>query len=153
MRTFLFYWTTEQVVDVLELGILPHAGSNQFKRVSVGDRIWITGRARGTHELFVVGYLDVALKMDEEAAQERMDQIRPGFNVWPADWHVFAKPGNECHTREVSMVPVYGRLSFDSPKNRRLALTAGHPNAQQLQTMRLLTADGAARMLELWGKR
>ena len=150
MRNFLFYWTAEQAQAALVKGILPHAASGQLKRVAVGDRVWICGRAEGTEELFLVGYIDVGFRLTEGQAQAEMDLRLPGYLIWGADWHVLPTKGAECRTKKVSMVPVYRTMTFDSKSSQRLFLDGEHPNAQQLQTMRRLTPRGVAVLKELW---
>ncbi|MGE3495020.1 MAG: hypothetical protein AB7N73_10010 [Gemmatimonadales bacterium] len=152
MKHYLSYWTVDQVQEALERGELPHAASAQYGRLTTGNRVWICGRAHDTPELFVIGYIDVWHRVDEETAQRLLDDQYDDYLPWEADWHILPRASEVCATQAVSLVPIYTRLKFDSSANSRLKLINGHPNAQQLQTMRKLTPDGAAVLQGHWAK-
>lgn len=150
-RTFLVYWLPDQMLASLEEGSLPHAAGAQLKRISVTDRLWVCGRTHDSAELFVIGYLDVHEKLSQASAQAEMSRRARGYRVWDAPWHVLAEQGAECITRQVSLRPLYASLRFDSKDSPRLSLDeSGHPNAQQLQTIRRLTSASADSLWKLW---
>lgn len=150
MTDFLAYWKPDQIEKALQLGSLPHAASSQFARVSVRDRVWICGRREGAPDLLVVGFIDVAAVLDQQAAQSEMIRRIPNYEVWDAAAHILAKRGFECATRPVSLRSLYSTLEFASKTSPRLQLSRGQPRGQQLQTMRQLTAAAAGLVRQLW---
>lgn len=152
-REFLVYWIPDQIATALDEGDLPHAAGGQLKKVAVGDRLWIVGRREHDPELFVIGYLDVARKLVQKAAQAEMERRYPGYIVWDARWHVLAAEGKELPTKAVSLTTLYPSLRFDSKLSPKLTISNGHPNAQQLQAIRRLTPKSGEAMLSLWSGR
>lgn len=150
MTDCLVYWTTEQLAKSLSEKSLPHAGSAQLYRIERGDRAWICGRLNGEPELFTIGYIDVASKVGKRAAQAEMSRRRPGYRVWDATWHILAAEGKETRSARVSLAPLYREFRFNSKTSTKLTLSNGHPNSQQLQTMRELTTDSAKRLRAHW---
>ncbi len=149
-RNCLAYWIPEQIEAALERGKLAHAGSGQFKRISVTDRVWIIGRTKLSNVLYTVGFIDVDLKLETEAAQLEMYRRVPGYDIWDAAWHVFPSEGKECATRLVSLEPIYRKISFESKDHWKLLMDEEHPNAQALQTVRQLTPRAAGAIAEIW---
>lgn len=150
MSEFLFYWTPEQIHSALELGKLPHAGSNQFGRVEVGDRVWIVGRITSDAEIYLIGWIDVNSVVGANEAQAEMWNRISEYQVWPAHTHLLAQRGRECRTKVVALRPSYRRLEFESKESPRLTLKGLHPNPQQLRSMRKLTRSSSQLLRALW---
>ncbi len=151
MADFLFYWTTDQLSQAIRLKSIPHAASEQFSRVRRGDRVWISGRFNGLPELFTIGYIDVASKLGAKSAQVEMRRRLPGYKIWAASTHILSRHGSEIKAKSLSLASLYQQLEFDSRGRKVLKLTKGHPNAQQLQTMRQLTPASAKLLRDHWG--
>jgi hypothetical protein len=125
--------------------VLSHAGSDQFHRVLPDDTVWaVTVYPPG--ELVLLGRLRVGESTDREGARERLATD----DLWEARYHIIAKQGTEEPLREVDLMDVAGDLRFVSKVNDRLNLVDGLVNAQQLQTIRRLTAESAAMLEEKW---
>lgn len=103
-----------------------------------------------TSELFVIGYIDVWHRVDQARAEAILNEQYEDYLPWDAEWHILPRMSERCKTKAISLKPIYSRLKFDSSASQRLELVNGHPNAQQLQTMRKLTPEGAAVLQELW---
>jgi predicted HNH restriction endonuclease len=151
-RDFMELWRWKTVLGDLS-GPDPrcaYAGSNQFERLSVGDRLWIVTIPRSFgdtgHELRLVGRLRVG-RITRDADEVR--RIAGGSEPWPAEWHVIAQEGTAEPLHLISLNGIAGALRFQSP-NDRLTLTEGGVDARQLQAMRELTAESVAMLEALW---
>jgi hypothetical protein len=135
--TFLIYWKPETVDANLRLPwLLDHSASEQFDRVEPGDQVWVATVRVG--ELFFLGRITVGVRGDLETAERALG--RTGF--WTASHHIVAANGTANAIRQIRLPGIADRLRFESPRDR-LTVLDGMVNAQQLQTMRILTPESA----------
>jgi hypothetical protein len=147
-RDFLAYWEPKTVDAALDgSGHDNHAASNQFRRmkVSKGDSVWFVTVRAGRLKLvtrIVVGHVT------DQRGAARLLGARPS-DLYPAKDHIVATAGTAPVVQEQDIHTLAQRLRFESSSgNDRLKLVAGRAaNAQQLQTMRILT-PASARLLE-----
>jgi hypothetical protein len=138
-RDFLAYWKPSTVDTQVETGgPQKHAASNQYGRVSKGDTVWLVtvrdGRLRFVTRI-VVGQV---------TGQPRAASVlgcRPE-DLWEAEYHILAAPGTELQIMDTDIQHLAPSLRFESAGGHdRLILTDdGMVNAQQLQTMRVLSS-------------
>lgn len=147
-RHFLHYWVPETAYRERQRGgLLEHIGSEQLspRKVSRGDTIWIVTTAQGT--LLLMGRVIVGEVVEgREAAIQRLGHD----DLWDAQFTVFAERGTAQPLNPVNITPVGGELVFQSRTAPRLTLRDGKVNAQQLQSMRLLTSASADLLQECW---
>lgn len=146
MADFMLYWIPGTFDTLLRSGRpLDHLGSNHFHRVRSGDTVWIVTVRSGS--LRLVGRLCVELVVDTAEAR----QILGTDDLWAAGYQAIALSGTEAPLRELSLDSVAPFLRFESPTGRdRLTLSDGYVPAQQLQTMRRLTAESATLLQSIW---
>jgi hypothetical protein len=143
IRDFLAYWKPSTVDTQVEKGggPLEHAASNQFGRVSKCDTVWLVtvrdGRLRLVTRIVVAhvtGQAGAARLLGCDAA-----------DLWEAEYHIVAAEGTEVEILDTDIQHLAPSLRFESAGgNDRLTLAAnGRVNAQQLQTMRVLSAASA----------
>lgn len=137
---FLYYWVPKEVDEHLEEGWnLDSAVSAQFKRISVGSRLWIVTCRTG--RLHLAGPIPVARIMTpQETKKERSWEIPDGKLC------AVPPPGKGAACRNIDIGTLASELRFESPLSR-LQVLDGRVNPQQLQTLRRLTPD-SARLLE-----
>jgi hypothetical protein len=140
-RNFLFYWRSEEIAAAIECGRLNHAASEQFKRLEVGDTIWICGTTDRSR-LATVGPLRVDEIVDQREAERRL-----GHRIWDAEYHVLAHDPAEA--REVPLDGVLELLTFNSRTRPRLQPSKANVG-QQLQTMRQLTEEATTIIDDLY---
>jgi hypothetical protein len=137
MQSLLAYWKPETADDELERGsLLDHAASEQFRRVDVGDHVWIVTVRSG--ELFLVGRIIVGHVTDQAGAAKLMDTD----DLWKSSHHIVAASGTAEPVRDLNISEMAAALRFES-KQDRLAVDGGLVSAQQLQTMRILRPESA----------
>jgi hypothetical protein len=141
-RDFLAYWKPSTVDLQLEAGgPQNHAASNQFGRVEKGDTVWLVtvrdGRLRFVTRI-VVG------QVTDQAGAARLLRCEPA-DLWEADYHIVAAEGTELDILDVDIQDRAPSLRFESAGGHdRLAIAEdGTVNAQQLQTMRVLSPASA----------
>ncbi len=136
---FMSYWKPVTALEALEHpGILDHSASNQYGRVSPGDRVWIVSAL--PEGLTLLGRIQVGQVLTWEQAAEALESR----DLWEADFHILAEPGSSEAIRRVPVNHLAGSLRFHSTKGRgRLTLSDGAVNPQQLQAMRLLEPASA----------
>lgn len=142
-RQLLAYWRPDTADRELARDQpLNHAASEQFERASVGDTLWIVTVRSG--ELFLLGKLIIGTLTDAAGAQA----ILGTTDLWEADHHVIAEAGTAVIPREVSLTAVASRIRFESATSSHLTVADGRVNAQELQTMRVLTPESATLLQE-----
>lgn len=144
-RNFLQLWHhTTAKQHLCQDWILGHSASDRLGSVAPDDTVWVvTVYPEG--ELVLLGMVLVGECTDLEGARRKLD-----YDVYPANYHVIARPGTEDSLREVDLMDVAGDLRFVSKKNDRLDLVDGQVNAQQLQSIRELTEQSAKILGEKW---
>src|SRR5262245_56439242 len=141
-RSFLVYWLSDQIQAAITDGLLNHAASEQFGRVTPGDVLWITGKSRA-EPLITVGPLHVAEIVSQREAERRLP-----YQPWEARYDALCAPGTETATWEVTLTPILSELEFVSRRSLRLDLKK--PLGQQLQAIRQLTEASTETLTKLW---
>jgi hypothetical protein len=139
---FVAYWKPSTVdAQVEEGGPQRHAASNQFGRVSKGDTVWLVtvrdGRLRLVTRIVVehlTGQAGAAALLGCQSA-----------DVWEAEYHIVAASGTELGILDADIAHLAPSLRFESAggHDRLTVADDGSVNAQQLQTMRLLSPTSA----------
>lgn len=137
-----------------------YAASAQFDRISLsaGDTVWqvslrplrADGRMPGA--LVLCGRLVVRFVTDDEGEARRRIGHYAGCEDYPprpASQHAFAEEGRAEPYAALALDDLAAELRFLS-KHDRLALEDGHVDPQQLQAMRRLAPESAARLRERW---
>jgi hypothetical protein len=147
-RDFLAYWKPSTVDLQLEAGgPQDHAASNQFDRVEKGDTVWLVTVRHGRLRLvtrIVVGHVT------DQAGAARLLRCEPA-DLWEADYHVVAAKGTELEIVDADVQGLAPSLRFESAAGHdRLTIAEdGTVNAQQLQTMRILSPASAALLADV----
>jgi hypothetical protein len=123
---------------------LTHSASSQYGRVKPGDHVWIATAWKG-------GYLALLGRVVVEVctSQEEAERLLRTTDLWPAFYHVIAKPGTEVGMRLVDISDLASDIEFRSNRGR-LSVQNGRVNAQQLQALRELTPSGSALLERRW---
>ena len=151
-QSLMLYWAPKTANDVLERErVLDYVASNQLKRASNGDVIWVVTVDSG--ELFLLGSLEVDIVTSRQNAISRLQRA----DVWgDLRYYAVAVRGREEPLKRISLSNEAGKLGFISSSEERTRLDIDGRNRtkpQQLQTMRILN-DASAQMLEhLWRQR
>ena len=151
-QSLMLYWAPKTANDVLERErVLDYVASNQLKRASNGDVIWVVTVDSG--ELFLLGRLEVDIVTSRQNAISRLQRA----DVWEhLEYYATAARGREEPLKRISMSNEAGTLGFVSSSEERARLHIDgriRTKPQQLQTMRILN-NASAQMLEnLWRKR
>ena len=141
-KEFLVYWREEQIRSAISDGLLDHAASEQFGRVTPGDVLWISGKTKD-EVLVTVGPLHV-----DDIVSHREAKRRLPYTPWPAKYHAFAAPEDATVSRVISLGPILLDLEFVSAVSRRLKINK--PIGLQLQAMRQLSPASAEMIRQLW---
>lgn len=142
-RNFLAYWKPSTLEAQLDLGgLLRHAASNQYRRVHVGDTVWIVSVIEG--RLRLIGRIIVGRVVDQDGAAEALGVA----NLWKAEHHILASPGTaqEIASRDIRQLAPVLRFHSASGRDKLVVLEDGSVNAQQIQTMRVLTPESVERL-------
>jgi hypothetical protein len=123
---------------------LNHFGSEQFRRLELGDLLWLVTSREG--RLFLLGPLSVDGKgSTADAARalglKQADLYKATFHVWQS--------GPIQRRDEVDITSLAEELRFHS-KSDRLLLTERGLNPQQMQAMRWLTAESHDLLRRAW---
>jgi site-specific recombinase len=145
----LLYWKPETADDVLKReDALDHVASNQLKRASAGDVIWVVTVYDG--ELVLLGRLIVDTVTDRTGAINRLRRK----DVWGnMKCYALARPGKEEPLMRISLRDQAKKLGFVASKAKNAHLTIDHrnrTNPQQLQTMRILDNASAQLLEQVW---
>ncbi|HBH51725.1 MAG TPA: hypothetical protein DDY91_07525 [Planctomycetaceae bacterium] len=140
-RHFMAYWKSNQPALQDPRGRLIHAASNYYRRVEVGDTVWIVTLI--DQELHLVGKIPVHHVVDHETAEELLNE----FDLWCADWHIIGdlkKKGSP-----IRFIRIHDRaedIEFQTDKGPSggIQIINGRISGTALQTMRQLTPDSAA---------
>ena len=148
-QDLLLYWSPETGDDVLKReDILDYVASNQLKRASTGDVIWVVTVYSG--ELVLLGKLIVDIITDRKDAINRLGRK----DVWgDKEYYAIAIRGKEEPLKKISLRNEAKKLVFISSnlKSTRLDIDEkGNTNAQQLQTMRILDNASAQLLEQAW---
>lgn len=149
-QDLLLYWSPKTADDVLRReNTLDHVASNQLKRASTGDVIWVVTVYDG--ELVLLGKLIVDATTDRTGAIRRLGRNE----VWgDMKCYAIAIRGKEEPLRKISLRDKATKLGFIASKatNTRLNIDhKGRVNPQQLQTMRILDSASAQLLDQVWG--
>ena len=138
----MVYWKPETVAFNLRgKNKLGHSASNQYRRIDVGDVLWIVS-SRGFGDLLLinrqkVGRLATVDELsDEEAAR-----------LWQSDYHAFADSASPLICVDIS--DVAGRLRFEGTSDRLPDEFSG----RNFQTMRKLDPKTIELMESVWRER
>ncbi len=122
---------------------LRHWGSAQFKKLDLGDRLWIVTMPHD--QLLLVGPIMVGAITDFKGAAEEMGTD----DLWDSVFHVLAPPDTvELARRSHDITDIAPRLRFIGTKDRLPEVFTG----QSLQTMRRLTPESALELERTWYK-
>lgn len=141
-KDFLLYWQPAEMEDAGEP--ILHAASEQFGRARPGDTLWIVTAPKGNLQL--LGRLAISKILDHRSAVRhfRNPELRK------ASLHAIAKRAGAVAMRATPIGSIAHRLRFKSGQRPRLAVMDGRVAAQQLQTMRELTAKSAKLLADTW---
>ena len=140
-RDFLAYWKPSTLeAESAVGGLLNHAASNQYRRVAVGDTVWLVSVLDG--RLRLIGRIIVGRIVDQAGAARELGTT----NLWKADHHILPSPDTAHEFANLDVQHLASELRFMSAGgNDRLALAEDWSvNAQQLQTMRVLAPESVA---------
>ena len=148
-QDLLLYWSPETADDVLKReDILDYLASNQLKRASTGDVIWVVTVYSG--ELVLLGKLIVDIITNRKNAINRLGRK----DVWgDKKYYAIAIRGEEEPLKKISLRNEAKKLVFISSnvKSTRLDIDKkNNTNAQQLQTMRILDNASAQLLEQVW---
>lgn len=148
-QNLLLYWSPETADDVLKReDILDYVASNQLKRASNGDVIWVVTVYSG--EIVLVGRLIVDIITDREGAINKLGQQ----DVWgDKKYYAIAIRGKEERLKRISLRNEAKKLVFISSNVRSTRLNIderNNINAQQLQTMRIFDRESAQLLEQIW---
>jgi NAD-dependent SIR2 family protein deacetylase/tetratricopeptide (TPR) repeat protein/protein-tyrosine phosphatase len=145
-KHFLLCWKEQSVLDAQNS---PHpldvVSSRQLNRVNAGDTIWIV-TVNQDGELILAGRLKAAEVVDYLTAVRRLHDA----NLWDGDYYALAKKDT---AEEINLINLGERaleLRFKNSGSDRLKLTYGKIRAQQLGSLRELTAESAQMLTEIW---
>lgn len=149
-QDLLLYWSPKTADDVLKReDILDHVASNQLKRASAGDVIWVVTVYDG--ELVLLGKLIVDATTDRAGAIRRLGRKE----VWgDMKCYAVAIRGKEEPLRKIPLGDKAKKLGFVASKATNMRLNIDHKgrvNPQQLQTMRILDSASAQLLDQVWG--
>jgi hypothetical protein len=151
MPHFAMYWRPSTVEAARATDdLLLYAASNQFDRVASGDVIWLVTAPGG--RLSLVGRLNVDAIVDGETATARLGVEK----LWPAELYALPPQHEEREpVRDLDLTEHAAELRFVAAEGEAaLAISHdGRVNAQQLQTMRVLTPESAQCLERLWSNR
>lgn len=144
-RHLVVYWTKDQLEIALNRGRLDFAGSDQFQGMDVrtGDTLWICGTS-SPRDLITIGPLSVKEVLSKHQAVKKLPE-----GSWEARRYALADPKHVVTPRLVSLAGEASELRFISKTKPKLDLSKHLGN--QLQRIRVLTTDSAARIAEKWG--
>ena len=145
---FLAYWKPSTVdAQVATGGPQNHAASEQYGRVQPGDTVWLV-TVRGGRLRLVTG-ITVGRVTGQAGAAALLGV--PAADLWEAEYHIVAAAGTGREIVERDIQHLAPRLRFVSAGgNDRLTLgDDGLVNAQQLQTMRVLSPASAGLLAEV----
>ena len=147
-QDLLLYWRRKTADDVLKReDTLDHLASNQLKRASAGDVIWVVTSYDG--ELILLGKLMVDAITDRKGAISRL-----GRDVWgDMEYYAIAVRGQEEPLRKLSLRDEAMKLRFVASKATSSRLNIDHRNRvnpQELQTMRVLDKASAQLLEQAW---
>ena len=139
---FLAYWKPSTVDAQVESGgPQNHAASGQFGRVQPGDTVWLVSVRSG--RLRLVTSITVGHVTGQTGAAGLLGV--PADDLWEAEYHIVAADGSGREIADRDIQYLAPQLRFVSAGgNDRLTLGEdGAVNAQQLQTMRVLSPISA----------
>lgn len=139
---FLAYWKPSTVDRELKAGgPQKHAASAQYGRVQPGDTVWLVSIRGGS--LRLVTSIAVGHVTGQAGAAELLGV--PADNLWEAEYHIVAAQDTAKEIGDRDIQHLAPQLRFVSANgNDRLTLKAdGSVNAQQLQSMRVLSPESA----------
>ncbi|HMP61046.1 MAG TPA: hypothetical protein PKD86_17010 [Gemmatales bacterium] len=139
---FLAYWKPSTVdAQAAAGGPQNHAASGQFGRVQPGDTVWLVTVRGG--RLRLVTSITVGHVTGQAGAAGLLGV--PAEDLWEAEYHIVAAVGTGREIAERDIQHLAPQLRFVSAGGSdRLTLGEdGAVNAQQLQTMRVLSASSA----------
>jgi hypothetical protein len=140
---FLAYWKPSTVeAQVAAGGPQNHAASAQYARASVGDTVWLVTVRSGC--LWLVTRIVVGHVTGQAGAAGLLGV--PAEDLWEAEYHIVSAAGMAREIAERNIQHLAPQLRFvSSSGNDRLTIGEdGAVNAQQLQTMRVLSPASVA---------
>lgn len=146
---YMLYWkvTPEERAAIHQYRTTAYAASNLLKRVKPGDVLWIVTVSQ--HQLYLLGRLKVEFVVDDTAiAQELVD---PQPEQWEeADWYAISNKYAIEPMRSIVITHVADHLRFLSRASEMLDIRDGRVDANQLTTLRRLSAESAQLLDDIW---
>ena len=147
-QDLMLYWKPDTAENILRGGgFLSSATSDQLYRASPGDTIWIVTVDDG--ELFLLNKLYVDETTNRMGAVKKLGIT----GIWgDTEYYAIAPVGKEEPLKKISLSSIADKLTFQtrSTSSRKLNLSKGRVNPQQLQTMRILDASSAGLLQKIW---
>jgi NAD-dependent SIR2 family protein deacetylase/ADP-ribosylglycohydrolase/protein-tyrosine phosphatase/TPR repeat protein len=145
-KHFLLCWKEQSVFAAKSS---PHpldvVSSRQLNRVKAGDTIWIVF-VNQEGELVLAGRLKAAEVVDYLTAVRRLHDA----NLWDGDYYALAEENTAEKINLINLGQKAFDLRFKKSGSDRLTATNGKIKAQQLGSMRELTAESAQMLTEIW---
>jgi hypothetical protein len=143
MANWMMYWRFETMIDSIRRGgSLEHTASQQYRRIAVGDILWVIGLF-DDGSLVLLGKQTVSRILNREQAKKKL-----GGREWPADFHAWSdKPQKKVFIlieRDVAVTFRFEGKSKKLPED----FTGCH-----LQSMRKLTPETADLFELYWAHR
>ena len=86
MANWMVYWRFETfMTSVIQGGKIDHTASQQYKRIAVGDVLWIV-TLNTLKELILLGRQEVDRITDQDTAERLLQE-----DLWESDYHVITK--------------------------------------------------------------
>ena len=138
MSHHLSYWKPKTLEDHASHPILVHSASPQYKRLEIGDVIWIVSSRKTTHlELFA------RIRVDHIVGQERAEEILQQ-DLWYSDYHVLTDKPEKTKRLDISKLAL--KLRFEGVNDRLPEDFSG----RHFQSMRKLRATSIDLIENLW---
>jgi hypothetical protein len=139
-RNFLNYWKNGLNTRVQKLN---HSASAQYRRVEVGDVLWIV--TLQNCRLMLLGPLRIHEIVGLREAQRKLGRS----DFYPARLHALAGSHSAERRRDIDIHDLAPKLRFESERDS-LVLHRGRIDGKQIQSLRQLTVDSAHLIAQRW---
>jgi hypothetical protein len=143
MSDWLIYWRPATFLNALiDDSPIDHTASNQYKRIAVGDTLWVVGSPK-SRNMILIGKQRVDRVVDQDKAEAITGEM-----LWEADYHAMTeKPlPKVCIPMESKFIE---SLRFIGNSKRLPPNFSGC----HLQTMRRLSPESVKALSGLWENR
>lgn len=136
-RHFMAYWHIDQESFHKPGAVLNHAAGAQYRRVAVGDTVWIVTLIHG--RLHLAGKIPVKHRVDTDTAIDLLGDD----DIWDAEWHVISDPRKGPPVRQIPIHDWAQEIQFQTSKGPTggILIIGGVIKGTALQTLRELTPD------------